>query len=101
MPVSRSKTFQQLIEAAIADRLIIFLRYHGIDRTVEPHILGTDRQGQLAMSAWQIAGTGRGWRLFHLDQVEQLQQTNRRFLMNAPGYNPADPSFATVLHRVW
>ncbi|WP_281977656.1 hypothetical protein [Pseudorhizobium flavum] len=100
MPVSRSNTFQPLIETAITDRLIIFLRYHGADRTVLPHILGKDRQGHLALSAWQVSGTGQGWRLFHLDQVEELQQTNSRFLLNAPGYNPADPSFTAVLHRV-
>ena len=52
MAVSRSNTFQPLIETAIADRLIIFLRYHGADRTVLPHILGKDRQGHLALSAW-------------------------------------------------
>ena len=100
MRVSSSNTFQPLIETAITDRLVIFLRYHGADRTVLPHILGKDRQGHLALSAWQVAGTGQGWRLFHLDQVEQLQQTNSRFLVNAPGYNPADPSFTVVLQRV-
>jgi hypothetical protein len=100
MPLIRTETFRRLIEEAIAGRLVLFLRYHGVERTVEPHILGIVGHGRLALSGWQIAGTGCGWRLFHLDEVEELQHTNSRFSKNAPGYNPGDPSFGSILSRV-
>nr|CAD6420120.1 WYL domain-containing protein [Rhizobium sp. Q54] len=100
MSLIRTETFRRLIEEAIAERVVLFLRYHGVERTVEPHILGIVGHGRLALSGWQIAGTGRGWRLFHLDEVEELQHTSGRFSKTAIGYNPEDPSFGSILRRV-
>lgn len=100
MEIGNSETFQQIIRDAIARRRVLFVRYHDVERTVEPHILGYDRHDHLALSAWQVAGTGAGWRLFHLDQMTELTQTNSQFLRAAPGYNRRDPSFARVLQQI-
>jgi predicted DNA-binding transcriptional regulator YafY len=100
MQNSRNESHERIIRDAITGRQVLFLRYHDVERTIEPHILGYDRHGHLALSAWQVAGTGAGWRLFHVDEITGLSETNSRFLKPAPGYNRRDPSFERVLRQV-
>ncbi|MBA4784468.1 MAG: WYL domain-containing protein [Rhizobiales bacterium] len=88
------------IEAAIAGRLRLAFVYKDVVRVAEPHVLGFDSHGNLALSAWQVSGTGAGWRLFHLDRIQALVETDDRFADAATGYNPQDPTFATVLRRL-
>ncbi|MCF6370662.1 WYL domain-containing protein [Rhizobium halophilum] len=98
--VSDSEGLERIIREAIVERRVLFARYHDVERTIEPHILGYDRNDHLALSAWQVAGTGAGWRRFHLDEVMELKPTNSRFLRAAPGYNRRDPSFRRVIQQV-
>lgn len=100
MQANRSENHERIIRDAITGRRVLFLHYHDAERTIEPHILGYDRHGHLALSAWQVAGTGAGWRLFHVDEITDLSETNSRFLRPAPGYNRRDPSFERVLQQV-
>jgi predicted DNA-binding transcriptional regulator YafY len=90
----------RIIEAAIAGRFRLALTYKDVARVVEPHILGFDSQGNLALSAWQVSGTGAGWRLFHVDRIQVLAESDGRFTDAGTGYNPQDPLFATVLRRL-
>lgn len=100
MTTSRNSKVEETVRTAIAERRLLVFRYNDVKRSVQPHILGTDRGGHLSLSGWQIAGTGVGWRLFHLDHVELLGLSEKRFGRPAPGYNPADPSFVTVLAQL-
>jgi hypothetical protein len=72
----RKTSYPDIIIGAIERRRIIELRYKDVKRRVRPHILGYVGEGALALSAWQIAGTGSGWRLFHVDDIVDL--TERR-----------------------
>ncbi|UIY30445.1 hypothetical protein LZK73_07645 [Neorhizobium galegae] len=54
-------------------------RYKDTRRRVRPHILGYVGEGELALSAWQMAGTGVGWRLFHVDEISEAHSDRRRF----------------------
>jgi predicted DNA-binding transcriptional regulator YafY len=89
-----------VIADAINGRRLLALRYHDVERRVRPHILGHVGQGRLALSGWQVEGTGSGWRLFHLDEIEALADTGERFRSSAPGYNPRDPAFSCVIARL-
>jgi predicted DNA-binding transcriptional regulator YafY len=100
MPHRRPQQTRKIIEDAIAGRLRLALVYKDVVRVAEPHILGFDSHGNLALSAWQVSGTGAGWRLFHLDRIQALAATDDRFADAATGYNPQDPTFATVLRRL-
>lgn len=100
MPHSRRQQTRKIIDAAIAARLRLTFRYKDKVRIVEPHILGFDSHGKLALSAWQISGTGTGWRLFHVDRIDALMATVDHFTRVATGYNPQDPAFATMLRRL-
>lgn len=100
MRASRTESYRHIIEEAIAEKRVLLLRYNSVERAIQPHILGYDRHGQLGLSAWQIAGTGPGWRLFHVEQMSDLVRTNSHFLKAAAGYNRDDMLFTRILRRV-
>jgi predicted DNA-binding transcriptional regulator YafY len=89
-----------MIVEAIAHRKLLTLRYKGVERSVRPHILGYVGHDELALSAWQVSGTGSGWRLFHVDEIASLAETGQRFHRTSPGYNPDDPAFSRILSRL-
>jgi hypothetical protein len=92
---------QNLIAEAIGERKVLKLRYKDVERTVRPHILGyVGHDDELALSGWQVEGTGIGWRLFHVGDIGALSQTQQRFHHTAPGYNPSDPAFSRILSRI-
>ena len=91
---------ESAIVDAIRHKRILDLRYHGTPRAVEPHIFGYDTKGHLALSAYQLTGTGGGWRMFHISEVERLDGTGRHFNRARPDYNPNDPVFSKIIARV-
>lgn len=96
----RKSAYTDIVIDAIKQRQIIEFRYKDISRRVRPHILGYVGDGALALSAWQIAGTGIGWRLFHIDEISELHRTDNGFRGPARGYNPNDPSFSRIVERL-
>ncbi|WP_037080923.1 WYL domain-containing protein [Neorhizobium vignae] len=96
----RKTSYPDIIIGAIERRRIIELRYKDVKRRVRPHILGYVGEGALALSAWQIAGTGSGWRLFHVDDIVDLTETEAGFRSPVRGYNPNDPAFSRIIQRL-
>ncbi len=92
--------YRDVIIDAIKRRQILEIEYKHVVRTVHPHILGFVGDGELALSGWQLSGTGAGWRLFHVADIAQLVQTGRSFHRTGPGYNPDDPAFSRIVKRV-
>ena len=88
------------ITDAIDRRRMLRLDYHGTSRTVMPHILGRDSKGHLSLSAYQVAGTGNGWRMFHLDELGNVEITDKGFSRPRHDYNPDDPLFDAVVARL-
>lgn len=93
-------SYEQTIAGAIDAKKVITFRYDLVTRTVEPHIVGYDRQGHLALSGWQLSGTGQGWRLFHLSSASGLSITDKTFAGPRRGYNHNDPAFVRILRRL-
>ncbi|WP_117195493.1 WYL domain-containing protein [Rhizobium terrae] len=92
--------YPDTIADAIDRRKVLEFRYKNVARRVRPHILGRVGKGELAVSAWQISGTGSGWRLFHLDDICDLRETGEGFHGPARGYNPDDPAFSRIIDRI-
>lgn len=92
--------YADIIRDAIDRRKVIELRYKDVARKVRPHILGYVGTGELALSGWQISGTGAGWRLFHVDDISALSETGQGFHGTAPGYNRNDPAFSRIVDRI-
>jgi hypothetical protein len=88
------------ITDAIQRKRILRLDYHGVSRTVMPHILGHDGKGHLALSAYQVGGTGNGWRMFHVDEANEITLTEKGFGSPRHDYNPDDPAFGSILAQL-
>ena len=86
---------------AIHRRKLISFLYKGRRREVEPHLLGYDSDGDLTLSAWQIAGgSGTGWRDFHLSKLSGLTIGLTEFSGPRPGYNSKDQTISRIICRL-
>jgi len=80
--------------------VIRFMYLEGL-REVEPHLLGTDEDGDLTLSAWQRSGlTPQGWRDFHVKKMQGITITGQRFLRARPGYNRLDTTIQNIICRL-
>ncbi|TPN63529.1 WYL domain-containing protein [Mesorhizobium sp. B1-1-1] len=83
---------------AIRSRSIISFNYKGKGRRVEPHTLGYDSKGHLALCGWQLSGgSGQDWRDFHLSGMSQLVITTEKFSGPRNGYKRDDKTMSRVL----
>jgi predicted DNA-binding transcriptional regulator YafY len=85
---------------AIRRKRMLHLDYHDKSRTVIPHILGYAGTGNLALSAYQVSGTGNGWRMFSLDEIGKIDITGKGFGRPRHDYNPDDPAFDEIIARL-
>ena len=89
---------QATICAAIRSKSIITFVYDGAVRTVEPHQLGFDHDGDLTLSAWQLSGgSSVDWRDFHIANASGLTTTGRHFSGPRLGYNPNNKKMKQIL----
>ena len=88
------------IADAIKRKRMLHLDYHGKSRTVIPHILGYAGTGNLALSAYQVSGTGNGWRMFSIDEASKIDITDKGFARPRHDYNPDDPAFEKVVAQL-
>ena len=85
---------------AIAKRQVLSLRYKDQMRTVEPHLLGYDSDGDLTLSAWQVSVSRPGWRDFHVSKASGIATTGSNFSGPRPGYNPNDSTLDRIVCRL-
>ena len=91
---------EQQIVNAIRHRLVLSISYKNETRTIEPHLLGYDRDGNLTLSAWQTSGLKPGWRDFHVGKLRAMSTTGQTFARARPGYNPMDTTLTRVVCRL-
>lgn len=96
--------FHETLLSAIAHRRTLQLRYHGLVRTVEPHVYGIDRHGHTLLRCYQTAGgslSGKlGWKLLRTDEIRSMRATSIPIEGPRPGYEPEDPVIETILARL-
>ncbi|WP_429924516.1 WYL domain-containing protein [Agrobacterium vitis] len=88
------------IISAIENKKVLQFSYHGTQRTVEPHLCGYNTNGKLTLSAWQLTGTGEGWRDFVIPEISNPAETGATFSATRPGYNKNDSTMSRILARV-
>jgi predicted DNA-binding transcriptional regulator YafY len=87
---------EKLLRQAIRDRRVVEFGYHGEHRSVEPYRLGLDA-GRLRLMGWQ---SRKGWRSFHVDEMDELEVTDRTFLQPREGYTRGDSAMDRILAEV-
>ncbi|MCG6902104.1 MAG: hypothetical protein LJE68_05430 [Rhodobacter sp.] len=86
--------------SAIQHRRLLSFLYGGSFRTVEPRILGYDRDGELTLRAWQQLGGGpQGWHDFQVSKMTSLAPAKGIFRGAAVAYYPGGETLARVLCR--
>ena len=94
-----------LLCTAIHDRSVVHLRYDWGHRVVEPHIYGRTNDGQELLRAFQIGGhseSGRpyGWKLFRVDEIENVHLPGKRFKGPRREYKRVDPAIKRIYARL-
>ena len=93
--------YEQFICNAISAQQIISFWYDARQRTVEPHLLGVDSDGDVTLSVWQLSGgSGEGWRDFHIAKLFEPSTTGQTFSGPRPGYNPNDNTLDRIICRL-
>lgn len=74
----------QIIAAAVRNKQILTISYHGFTRTVEPHAYGINHKGNEALRRYQIAGgsvsgSPSSWKLLLLDEMRSITTTGSVF----------------------
>lgn len=69
-------------------------------RVVEPYAYGVDDGGRELLRAYQISGFSRsreqGWKLFHVDEMHEIQILQEGFEEPRLGYMRNDPSMTKI-----
>lgn len=85
------------IYEAIRNRAVATFDYDGSRRVIEPHMLGTYRDGDEMLHAWQRSGgSGVGWRDFETAKIGGFALTGQLFRKAHSGYNPAGKPFVRI-----
>ena len=90
-----------LLEEAIETRTIVAIGYKGSRREVEPHLLGTNRKGNLTLSAYQLSGgSGTDFRSYLINEITFVESTGESFSGPRTGYNPQDETMSEILVKL-
>ena len=82
---------QKHFKDAIQNKEIVSFTYLGVDRVVEPYLLGLNADGQITLCAWQMSGEGgSGWKDYLIDKVRNAAPTELYFRKARVDYRPND-----------
>jgi len=85
---------------AIHKRRRLQFRYDSGVRVVEPYAYGVGDGGRELLRAYQISGFSRsreqGWKLFHVDEMNDIQILEEGFEEPRLGYMRNDPSMTKI-----
>lgn len=93
----------EFIEKAIRDKEVITFIYKGGKRTVEPFTLGYHKTtDNLILRAFFISGYSSSgkyneWKIYLVDEIENLELVGSNFRGTRVGYNPDDSDMSTIL----
>jgi hypothetical protein len=77
-----SPTYALFYEAIMSEQQVV-CRYEGRHRELCPHIIGTNKNGEEVVLAWQFAGESSGplpqWRCLRLSEVSQARTRDGRW----------------------
>ena len=93
------------IALAIKNKQLLSFTYDGFAREVEPHCLGVDKKGHPALRAFQVNGGSEsgeyvGWKMFHVNEIRNLNVLQKKFTISRPGYKRGDKDMAQIKAEV-
>ena len=74
--------------------------YRGGHRVIEPHAFGVGDGGGAYLRAYQVSGqthsVDQGWKLFHLEEIEEFKALDETFDGPRAGYMRNDPNMTKI-----
>lgn len=88
---ARLESVEAAVTGAIEARRLLALTYDGMERIVEPHLLGLNARDQWVLSAWFVSGLSRsgkgpGWREYLMVRITDARVLSESFPGPRPGY---------------
>jgi len=92
---------EEVISKAIENNRMIQFNYKDELRLVEPYTYGVSKKGNDQLRAFQTDGGSNsdsdlGWRLFTIDNMENITILNNEFKPTRDGYNPDDSAMVEI-----
>ena len=89
----------------IRSRTLIEFDYEGHHRIAQPYCYGATRAGVEILRAIQVGGASRSGgfgfgKLWHVGKIENLKNTDERFLPVDPDFNPDDVAMTKIYCRI-
>ena len=86
---------KEMLRDAISSLKVLEVDYFPGLRLIEPHCLGSSKDGNLLLRAFQTSGASasgehENWKLFRLDRFKDVKLTDKSFDGPRPEYNPDD-----------
>jgi hypothetical protein len=94
---------EALIHGVLGHRVVSF-DYHGLRRTVEPHLVGVHEAGEAVLLGYQTSGASEGgdlpgWRMFIVSEVDEVELEDRDFPGPRPDFNSNAPHMVDIFAR--
>ena len=94
---------ERLVRAILEHRVASFT-YHGLSRTVEPHLIGLHEAGEPMLVGYQTGGGSRsgevpGWRSFVTTEIEAVDAEGEVFVPRS-GFTPENHGMEEIFARV-
>lgn len=98
-----STTGERLVWAILEHRPVTFA-YHGLQRTVEPYLLGIHEAGEPLLLGYQTAGFSHsgeppGWRTFITTEIHHVELTDSHFECRKVDYESAAQPMLEIFAR--
>ncbi len=98
-----STTGERLVRAILEHRPVNFA-YHGLQRTVEPYMLGIHEAGEPLLLGYQTGGFSHGgelpgWRTFITTEIHHLEMCSSRFQSRTVDYDAAAEPMLEIFAR--
>ncbi|HEU5041244.1 MAG TPA: WYL domain-containing protein [Gemmatimonadales bacterium] len=99
----RTETSTERLVRAVLEHRVAQFTYHGLHRTVEPHLIGLHGAGEPLLVAYQTAGESRsgevpGWRTFVTTEIESVDAEGETFGPR-PGFTPEAHGMVEIFAR--
>ncbi len=92
---------KNIICEAIKNRKLLEFYYDGHHRIVEPFTLGVSHKNNDVLSVYQVrggseSGSSNPWRLFNLEEIENIRISDEFFAGSREGYRKGDPRMSVI-----
>ncbi len=94
---------ERVVRGTLEHRAVNFV-YHGLRRTVEPHLVGIHEAGEALLVAYQTGGASQsgevpGWRTFTTTEMDAVEIADKVFPGPRPGFNPGRHAMIEIFAR--